>query len=55
MRAVVKIQIAKDYMVEESELREAREILENMYEGCKALDCRESDSDEDDVHSDESM
>jgi hypothetical protein len=35
-------------MVEEEELREVREKLENIFEGCKALECGISESEEDD-------
>jgi hypothetical protein len=55
MKAIVKVQISKEYMIEEEELREVREKLESIFEGCKALECGQSESDDDDDEMNESF
>ena len=54
MRPQVRVQISKDYMLEDEEIRgEVRERLERMHEGVRMLESGDSDSDDEEESSGE--
>ncbi|CDW82252.1 UNKNOWN [Stylonychia lemnae] len=53
MKMSLKVQLNKDYMMEEEDIREAKERLENLAEGLQALNQCGNDSEDDDDDDDE--